>query len=438
MIHSMHSAELTSQAKVWTSGHGAVLVDSNGREYLDALAGLWNVLVGHGNEQLAQAASEQMRRLAFVSTYSGGTNRPAIALAERLAEICYPSINRFFLTTSGSEANEAAFKTARYYWQQLGQPSKTRFLALTHSYHGTTAACTAATGTPRYWEMCEPRTPGFVHVPSPYPYRFEQDNPSAQSASHLLEQTIVREGAETIAAFIAEPVQAAGGTIVPLPEYWPQVRDICTRHKILLIADEVVTGFGRTGWDTSSGNSWFALSRYNIEPDMITIAKGMTSGYFPMGSLGVNDTIADGINNAPRDQLWTHGSTNSAHPVGCAVALANLDILQKEGLLQRNAENGARLLAGLQTLFSHPHVGDVRAAGSLACVELVQDCNSKTPFAPEKQIGQQVHAAALRRGMVSRHRGDTYQFAPPYVTTGAQIDRMVQILADSINEVCCF
>ncbi len=426
LLHSMHNVELTNQSRVWVSGYGAMLIDAEGRECLDALGGLWNVLVGHGNEQLASAAAEQMRRLAFVSLFAGSTHRPAIALAERLAGLCYPTINKFFFTATGSEANEAAFKTARYFWKAAGRPSKTKIIALSQSYHGMTAACMAATGLPSYWPMFEPRVPEFVHIDGPDPYRL---SPSSQiNPALLLQAAIDRDGADNIAAFIAEPVQAAGGTIVPPPDYWPQVRAICSANNVLLIADEVVTAFGRTG-------PLFALSRYGIEPDIVTFAKGITSGYFPLGGMGVSDTIAAAIDAGRDSTLWAHGSTNSAHPVGCAVALANLEILEREKLLPLAAEIGARLLAGLRSLASHPHVGQVRGQGLLAAVELVADKQTQQPFAPEHQIGRRLQLAALQRGMFSRVRGDIYQFAPPYITDEIEIDRMVSILADAIDEV---
>lgn len=446
LIHPMHDAALVEEGRVWVAGRGAVLVDAQRREYLDALSGLWNVLAGYGRKELVQAAADQMRALCFASLYSGGTHRPAIALAERLAGLCYRSINRFFFTTSGAEAVEAAIKTARYFWKAAGEPTKTKIVALTHAYHGLTSGAMAAMGLPSYWLMFEPRMPGMVHVDSPYPYRFRLPAQSSvdcpqppalpggneptigELAADLLEQAMDQEGAETVAAFLAEPVQVAGGTIVPPADYWPRIREICMRRRILLIADEVVTAFGRTG-------PWFALSRYGIEPDIVTFAKGLSSGYFPMGGMGVSDTIAEAIDRGRGAQLWAHGSTNSGHPVGCAVALANLDLLEREGLFIRAADLGARLLRGLKSLETSPNVGDVRGLGFLAAVELVADKRNGQPFPAELAVGRRVYEAAARRGMVTRMRGDIYQFAPPYVTSEAQIDRMVEILGEAIREV---
>jgi adenosylmethionine-8-amino-7-oxononanoate aminotransferase len=432
LIHSLQSAAEQEHPHVWTHGRGALLFDAEGGQYLDALAGLWNVIVGHGREELAQAAAEQMRSLAFATAYAGSTNRPAIALAARLAELTYPSINHFFFTSGGAEANESAFKTARYYWKIAGQPAKYKVIGRQWGYHGTTLAAMSATGIESYWPMFEPRVPGFSHIDSPYPYRFQPrprsaDDPRTpgEMAADLLEEAIQREGADTVAAFIGEPVQGAGGVIVPPDDYWPRIRHICRRHQVLLIADEVITGFGRTG-------DWFALSRYGIEPDLMTFAKGVTSGYFPLGGLGISDEIAQAINGAGAADRWMHAFTYSAHPVGCAVALANLDILEREGLVERARELGHRLLSGLKTLSSLAHVGDVRGQGLMAAVELVADRATKAPFPADFKAGPRVHAETQKRGMFTRLRGDVYNFAPSYVTTPAQIDRMVEILGESI------
>lgn len=436
LIHSLHNGALQRDGHIWTSGRGAILVDEDGREYLDALAGLWNVVVGHGRGELARAAAEQMEQLAFASSYAGGSNRPAIDLAERLASICYPRIQRFFFTCGGAEANEAAFKTARFFWKANGKPDKTKVISRTWGYHGTTLAAMSATGIASYWPMFEPRVPGFVQIDSPYPYRFrppEKTPPgdprtAGQIAADLLEAAILREGADTVAAFIGEPVQGAGGVIVPPDDYWPRIRQICDKHRVLLIADEVITGFGRTG-------DWFALGRWGVEPDIVTFAKGITSGYFPLGGIGVSNTIAAAIDAAAPPQTWMQAFTYSAHPVGCAVALANLEILEREGLLARSRELGAQLLTRLGTLASHPHVGEVRGLGLMAAVELVADKTTRAEFPADDKIGAKVHAATQQHGMFTRMRGDVYNFAPCYVTRDDQIDRMVDILGDSIEAV---
>ncbi len=436
LIHPLQRPAAQQHAHVWHGGRGSVLVDQSGREFIDALAGLWNVVVGHGRNELADAASRQMRELAFCTGYAGSSNPQAIALAERMSALCYPGIKRFFFTSGGAESNESAFKTARYFWRLAGKATKTKIIGRTWGYHGTTMAAMSATGISSYWPMFEPRVPGFLHIDSPYPYRFRPpagtaaDDPRTQGemAADLLEAAIEREGADTVAAFLGEPVQGAGGVIVPQDDYWPRIRKICDKHDVLLIADEVITGFGRTG-------NWFGLSRYGIEPDIMSFAKGITSGYFPFGGIGINERIAAAINGAPDELMWMHAFTYSAHPVGCAVALANLDILEREGLVERAAALGKRLLAGLQGLASHPHVGDVRGLGLMCAVELVADKSTKAEFPASEKVGPRVHAATQERGMFTRLRGDVYNLAPAFTTSEAEIDRMVEILGESIRAV---
>jgi adenosylmethionine-8-amino-7-oxononanoate aminotransferase len=436
LIHSLHSAAEQDRAHVWVAGRGAVLVDDAGREFLDALSGLWNVIAGHGRAELAAAAARQMETLAYCTSYSGSTNRPAIELGERLAEMCYPGVRRFFFTSGGAEANETAFKTARYYWRRLGQSQKTAIIGRSYSYHGTTLAAMSATGLPAYWPMFEPRVPGFLHVESPYPYRFELGRPAAagdsrtpgQRAADRIEEAILAAGPDTVAAVIGEPVQGAGGVIVPPEDYWPRVRQICDRHRVLLIADEVITGFGRTG-------AAFGLSRYGVEPDLMTFAKGVTSGYFPLGGVGMREAIAAAIDTAPDANKWMHAFTYSGHPTGCAVALANLELVEREGLVARAAELGTSLQRRLQSLASHPHVGEVRGLGLMAAVELVADRATRAEFPPGEQVGVRVHRAAQERGMFSRLRGDVFLLAPCFVTSEGQLEQMVQILGDAIEAV---
>lgn len=434
LLHPLHRDEAQAKAHVWVRGQGAVLVDQHGTEYLDGLAGLWNVVIGHGRRELADAAARQMSELAYASCYAGSTNRPAIALAERLTGLCYPGINRFFFTTGGAESNESAFKTARYYWKLAGRPDKYKVVSRIWGYHGVTLAAMSATGIASYWPMFEPRTPGFVHIESPYPYRFQPSASSrdsrtpGQQAADLLEAAILREGPDTVSAFLGEPVQGAGGVIVPPDDYWPRIREICDRYDVLLIADEVITGFGRTG-------EWFGLARYGIEPDIVSFAKGITSGYFPLGGIGVSDRIGAAIDGAAEDRTWMHSFTYSGHPAGCAVALANLEIIEHEGLVERAGVLGRRLLEGLRTLGSHPHVGDVRGLGLMCAVELVADKTTKAQFPAAEKVGARIFAAAQERGLFSRTRGDIYNLAPCFVTTEAQIDRMVEILGDSIQAV---
>jgi adenosylmethionine-8-amino-7-oxononanoate aminotransferase len=434
LVHSLHRSDAQAKAHLWMRGEGAMLFDCDGKPYLDGLAGLWNVVVGHRRRELADAAARQMTELAYASSYAGSTNRPSIALAERVADLCYPGIQRFYFTSGGAESNESAFKTARYYWKLAGKPDKHKIVSRVLGYHGVTLAAMSATGIASYWPMFEPRVPGFLQIESPYPYRFvpstapgEGRTPGQQAADRL-EAAILREGADTVAAFLGEPVQGAGGVIVPPDDYWPRIREICDRYEVLLIADEVITGFGRTG-------EWFGLTRWGVEPDIVCFAKAITSGYFPLGGIGINGRIAAAIDEADEEHTWMHAFTYSGHPVGCAVALANLDVIEGEGLVERAGVLGRRLLGGLRTLETHSHVGEVRGLGLMCAVELVADKATKAEFPPAEKVGARVHAATQKRGLFTRLRGDNYLLAPPFVTTESQIDQMVQILGESIREV---
>ena len=429
LIHPLHDEALHRRARVWVKGAGAILTDADGRECIDGLAGLWNVTAGHGRTELAEAMRAQAAELAYVSGYAGSSNLRAIELAERLAALCYPSINRFFFTSGGGEATDSSIKMARAYWKLRGKPDKTRVISRIDGYHGVTLAAMSATGLSRYWPLFEPRVPGFSHVPAPDPYRYEAPPGESQgvAAADELERAILREGADTVAMFIAEPVQGAGGVIVPPDDYFPRIREICDRHEVLLVADEVITGFGRTG-------RLFALDHWGVEPDVVQFAKAITSGYFPFGGIGVSDRVAETLDRA--GEPWMHAYTYSAHPVGCAVALRTLRIIEDERFPEQAAAKGGELLARLRAaLADHPHVGDVRGKGLMCAVELVEDRADKRPFPAGRGVGAAVLRAAAERGLVSRVKADTYLLAPPIVVTSAQIERMVEILAESLRAV---
>lgn len=431
LLHPLHHPSAYATTRVWVSGEGALIRDSTGREYVDGLSGLWNVNVGHGRQELADAARTQMATLAYHSTYAGSTNEPAIALAERLSELAYPSINTFFFTSGGAEASETSFKTARFYWKALGRPDKIKVISRLRAYHGLTLAAMSATGLPGFWPMFEPRTPGFVHIDAPDPYRFVNPDPNislGMAAANKLEEAILREGPETVAAFIAEPVQGAGGVIVPPSDYFARIREICTRYDVLFIADEVITGFGRTG-------RWFGLERYGIEPDIMQFAKGITSGYVPLGGIGVSDRVRDVINSVPLSRRWMHAFTYSGHPTCCAVALRNIDILEHERLVGRAEAAGARLLEKLRGLEDLEGVGDVRGQGLMAAVEVVADKATKQPFPAEVGLTQRLTDALLERGLYTRVVMDCICLAPPLVTSDEVLDRMVETVRATIPSV---
>ncbi len=431
LLHPLHHPTAHHNPRIWVKGAGALLWDAEGKTYIDGLSGLWNVNVGHGRDELAQVAMSQMTTLAYSSSYAGSTNIPAILLAERLSELVYPSINTFFLTSGGAEATESAFKTARFYWKARGKPDKVKVISRMRAYHGVTLAAMSATGLPAYWPMFEPRVPGFVHIDSPYPYRFVNPEPTLSpgiAAANLLEARILQEGPDTVAAFIAEPVQGAGGVIVPPNDYFARIREISDAYDVLLIADEVITGFGRTG-------RWFGLEHYGVEPDIVQFAKGITSGYLPLGGIGVSDTIREVINSVPPERRWMHAFTYSGHPTCCAVALRNIQIIEEEDLVTRAASAGGRLLEKLQPLLTCDGVGDVRGLGMMMAVEIVADKTTKQLFPPEARLTERLSEALLRRGLFTRLVADTICLAPPLVTTDEQIDRIVEIIADAIPAV---
>ena len=397
--------------------------------------------MGHGRAELAEAAAAQMKELAFFSAYAGTSNLPAIKLASRLVEL-HGDMQAVFFTSGGAEANESAFKTARFYWKACGKPDKVKVIARQEAYHGVTLQAMSATKMGAYWKMFEPRVPGFVHVPTCYPYRFEAATPgetAGEAAARELEEAILREGPDTIAAFIGEPIHGAGGVIYPTDDYWPRVREICTRHNILLIADEIITGFGRTG-------RWFAMSHWDVKPDILSFAKGITSGYLPLGGIMVNKAVKDAMDAVRYEDRWMHAFTYSGHPTCCAVGLKNLDIIEREGLCENAAAMGQRLHAGLLAAFeSHPHAGNIRGGkGLLAAVEFVEDRGTKKNFSGDRKVTSRLHSELVARGVFTRLRpaagphpasGDMLFLAPPLVVTEPEIDRLVEVSLDAVRAV---
>jgi adenosylmethionine-8-amino-7-oxononanoate aminotransferase len=431
LIHPLYHPADHQQPRIWVEGKGAVIRDIKGHECIDGFSGLWNVNVGHGRKELAEAAMRQMSTLAFCSSYTGSSNLPAIELAERLSGLFYPSINTFFFTSGGAESTESSIKTARFYWKAVGKPDKVKIISRRLGYHGVTMAAMSATGMPELWTMFEPRMPGFLHIESPYPYRFQGGDGSTSqgvAAANLLEEAILREGADTVAAFIAEPIQGAGGVIVPQDDYFPRIREICDRYDVLFISDDVITGFARTG-------RWFGLEHWGVEPDIAQFAKGITSGYVPLGGIGVSDRIREVMLTVPPEKRWMHAFTYSAHPTSCAVALANIKIIEDEGLVQRAAELGRQLLEGLRSLYELDHVGDVRGLGMVAAVELVANKSTKESFPPAEKVGPRLIRELADRGLFTRVRGETILLAPPLVTTPEQVQRIVEIIRASILAV---
>jgi adenosylmethionine-8-amino-7-oxononanoate aminotransferase len=433
LIHPLHHPSEHLEPMVYVRGRGAMVTDIQGREYIDGLAGLWNVNVGHGREELGKAAAAQIGELAYYSCYTGSSNLPAVQLADKLIDLAPKNMQAVFFTSGGAESNESAFKTARFYWKAKGKPEKTKVIARFNAYHGVTLQAMSATGMAPYWKMFEPRVPGFVHIPTCYPYRQDGAKPgetAGQTAARLLEEAIVREGPDTVAAFIAEPIHGGGGVIYPTEDYFPLVRQVCDKHEVLFIADEVITGFCRTG-------RWFAMEHWKVNPDILSFAKGVSSGYLPLGGIMVSKAIKEAMDSVKVEDRWMHAYTYSGHPTCCAVGIANLAIMERERLWERAAAMGERLHKGLHAAFAaHPNVGDIRSGkGLLAAVELVEDKATKKMYDADKKVGPRLMQEMTKRGLVTRARLESIFFSPPLVITEQELDRMISITRDAVKAV---
>ncbi|MGH2353595.1 MAG: aspartate aminotransferase family protein [Chloroflexota bacterium] len=406
LLHPQHHPADHTEPVIFARGEGAILWDVRERRYIDGLSCLWNVNVGHGRQELAEAAQRQMERLAFVNSYVGSSNEPAITLATRLAKLAPVGLNTTFFTTGGAESNDTAFKTARFYWHLQGRPEKTKIISRLNGYHGVTVGAMAATGLAAFHPRFGPLPPDFRHV--------------LPMDADALETLIRQEGPETVAAFIAEPVQGAGGVYPPPADYFPRVREICDRHDVLFIADEVITGFGRTG-------TFWGLDHWGVRPDILSFAKGITSGYLPLGGVILSDAIRDTIYNQPADVKWMHAYTYSAHPTCCAVAHANLDIIEREGLVARAARLGARLQERIGELRREPYVQEVRGLGMMGAVELKAGAVAGG--------GGAVAAELKRRGLFTRYRNDIVMVAPPLVIAEAELEELADILISTIRDL---
>jgi putrescine aminotransferase len=436
VIHPLHHPADHTSPLVLVRGEGAEVIDAEGNRYFDGLSGLWNVHVGHGRVELARVAAEQMETLAYSSIYSGFVNVPSVKLAEKLSEIAYRSLNATYFTTGGAEANETAFKIARFYWKLKGRPEKVKVIARRWGYHGVTMAAASATGLPVYHKMFAPLVPNFVQTVGPYRFRCELENaegprpctdPEGHDYAAALEQTLLEEDPDTVAAVIGEPVQGAGGVIPPPEDYWPKLRVFADRYDVLLIADEIITGFGRTG-------RWFALDHWGVQPDVVAFAKGVTSAYLPLGGVMVSDSIQQALMEAPVDMKFMHAATYSGHPTCCAVGLANVAIIEREGLVERAARVGPWFIEQLRQLESLPQVGEVRGLGMMAAVELVdRDATGSGFYERAAPLAARVMRESVRRGLILRARTNVLCLAPPLISTEEQLSRVVDIVGESIR-----
>ncbi len=412
------------------SGKGAVVHDIDGKEYIDGQGGLWNVNAGHGRKEIIDAIAGQLQQLQYYSLFGGTTHARSIELSKMLVDMtAREGMKRVFFSTGGSEAVETALKLARQYWKQEGQPQRTKIISLQRAYHGVGYGGISANGTPAFRRMFEPLMPGFFRVESPYFYRNPfTDDPAelARICAMLLERAILDQSPDTVAAFIAEPIQGAGGIIVPPAEYWPLVRQVCDKYGVLLIADEVVTGFGRTG-------SMFGSRLWGVQPDMMVFAKGINSGYVPLGATMFNERIERAFKDHP-DAGFMHGNTYLAHPLACAAALANLDMVVKEGLPENADDIGRYFMARLGELADRQkHVGEVRGRGLMIGVELVADKKTKARFADADLFGHYVARRCRDNGVLIRNVYDTFIISPPLILSKAQVDRIVETMDEALT-----
>ena len=414
-------------ARVITRADGVMLTDSEGNEYLDGMAGLWCVNIGYGRKELAQVAAAQMEQLPYYNTFFQTTHPPVVALAAKLAELAPGDLNHVFFANSGSEANDTNIRMVRHYWAAQGKPDKKIIISRNNAYHGSTLGASSLGGMSGMHAQGG-MVPDIVHIDQPYWYG-EGGDMDAEAfglqRARLLEAEIARLGEENVAAFIAEPVQGAGAVIIPPASYWPEIQRICDAHDILLIADEVICGFGRTG-------NWFGSQTFGIQPDIMTTAKGLSSGYIPIAASIVSDKVAEGINHGGD---FNHGYTYSGHPVACAVALENLRIIQEENIVGHVADVAAPYLREKWLkLADHPLVGEARCVGLMGALELTPNKATRAKFEDGGAAGLICRTHCFDGGLVMRATGDTMIIAPPLVITPAEIDTLIERATDALDK----
>jgi len=429
----MHFTRLSAYADheipVIVRGEGCYVYDEHGNRYLDGLSALFCVNIGHGRAEVVQAGADQAKDLGFFTNWSYA-HPPAIRLAARIAELAPGDLNRVFFTSGGSEAVESAIKLARQFFKVTGKPNKTKFIAREVAYHGTSLGALSATGVTALREPFEPLTPGGCHVPNTNTYRLPLGMTEADLAETIAHR-IEFEGPDTVAAVILEPVQNAGGCFTPPEGYFQRVREICDEHDVLLISDEVICAWGRLG-------EWFGSERYHYQPDIITTAKGLTSAYAPMGAMIATDRLAEPFLEGT--QSFIHGFTFAGHPVCSAIAMANLDVFEREGILEHVRANEAGFRAMLDSLRDIPIVGDVRGAGYFQAIELVKDQDTKASFSPaesETLLRGYLSGELFRRGLICRadDRGDpVIQLSPPLIAGPEQFEEIEAVLRPVLTE----
>ncbi len=410
------------RSRIITRADGVYIFDVDGNKFLDGMSGLWCVNAGYGRDELVDAATRQMHELPYYNNFFQCSHPPAIELATALEEISQPQFQRIFFAGSGSESNDTIVRMVRTYWDLLEQPQRHTIISRKNAYHGSTVAAASLSGMKPMHRQSGLPIPGIVHVEQPYWFGSDQNMPPDQfgiAAARSIEEKINEIGSDKVAAFIGEPIQGAGGVIIPPASYWPEVQRICDEYGILLISDEVITGFGRLG-------EWFGADYFGIRPDFMPFAKGVTSGYLPLGGVFISDRVADVL--IDKGGEFFHGYTYSGHPAACAVALANVRLLQREGLVGRVKDDiGPYLQKGWQSLAQHPLVGEARMVGLMGALELVK-CKQPVERFDEKQgAGTICRDLLIGNGLVLRAVGDTIICAPPFTLTHEEADELIEI-----------
>ena len=414
--------------RIIRSASGCTVIDENDRPLIDALAGLWCVNVGYGRREIADAVYKQMTAVAYYPSFFNTTTEPTILLAGKLAQLAPKGLGHAFFSNSGSEANESALKLIRGYQKLRGKRAKQKIVTRSFAYHGVTLATTSMTGLPSCTEPFDLPLPGFVQVPGPYAYGANNGMTPEQYGEWCLAETeriLLQEGPDTIAALFAEPIQGAGGVIVPPPGYLRALRDLCRRHDILFVADEVITAFGRLG-------TWFASELWNLEPDLIVTAKGITSGYLPLGATLVRDEIAEMLT---KGGYLAHGYTYSGHPAATAAALANLEIIEKEKLVERVRDDvGPYFQKKLQSLAGHRAVSEARGFGLIGALEVVPR-GGRAELTPTTLLGVKAAALVREEGVIVRGIRDLVALAPPLVVTHEEVDRIFAAVEKGLDRL---
>ena len=417
-------------SRIITRAEGSTIYDGDGNALLDGMAGLWCVNVGYGREELVQTATEQMRELPFYNTFFKTATPPTVMLAAKLAEKLGGDLQHVFFNSSGSEANDTVFRMVRHYWKSLGQPKRNIFVSRWNAYHGSTVAGVSLGGMKLMHEIGDLPIPGVEHVMQPYKFGegFGEDEEAfAARAAQEIEDRILKVGPENVAAFIGEPVQGAGGVIIPPKGYWKRVDAICKKYGILLVVDEVICGFGRLG-------DWFGFQHFGVTPDLVPMAKGLSSGYLPISAVGVSHRIVEVLREKGGD--FIHGYTYSGHPVAAAVALKNIEIIEREGLVERVKNDiGPYFAEALQRIAHDPIVGEVRSLGLIGAVEIVSRKGTNERFTGEEgKAGPIVRDLCIKNGLMVRGIRDSIVMCPPLIITKDEIDRMVDIIGRSLRE----